>query len=257
MNLSTGQVGTPVLSCSDLSKHYGGVMALERASLEIRAGEVVALVGDNGAGKSTLVGCLTGAIRPESGHVFLAGQDLTDSSPSMIREMGVETVYQSLALPPDLSCVAGMFLGRELRRSGVLGKLGFLNWAAMREQAIDNLQKLGATVRNAQNPISSLSGGQRQAVAITRAVMWGSRVLILDEPTAALGVVQTARVLSIVEACRESGIGVLMVSHNLNDVLAVADRIVVLRLGRVVATLQGRDTDADQLVSFITGLRSE
>jgi simple sugar transport system ATP-binding protein len=248
--------GIPALAASDISKSYGGVVAISGASISVMPREIVALVGDNGAGKSTLVGCITGAVSPDSGKVMVGATEVTASSPRMIRAAGVETVYQGLALPPDLSCAAGMFLGRELKRSGVLGKLGFVDWPAMRREAAENLKKLGIVVPKMSNPVSSLSGGQRQSVAITRALMWGSRVLVLDEPTAALGVVQTKAVLETIEASRQTGVGILLVSHNLSDVLAVADRIVVLRLGRVAANLDARATTADEIVGFITGTRS-
>jgi simple sugar transport system ATP-binding protein len=246
----------PVLMASGLSKAYGGVVALEDADIHVMAHEIVALVGDNGAGKSTLVGCLTGAIQPDSGRVMTEGKDVVHASPRQIREAGVETVYQGLALPPDLSCAAGMFLGREIKRKGLLGKIGFVDWPAMRREAAAHLAKLGIVVPRIGNPVSSLSGGQRQSVAITRAVMWGSRVLILDEPTAALGVVQTRAVLRTIQASRDTGVGVLLVSHNLADVLAVANRVVVLRLGRVVANLDAQSTNADEIIGFITGTRS-
>ena len=246
----------PILSAHHVSKHFGGVVALEDASIEVYPREIVALVGDNGAGKSTLIGCVTGAVSPDSGSIEVDGIDVTSASPRDIRNQGVETVYQGLALPPDLSCAAGIFLGREIRRPGILGVLGFVNWPEMRSQARDKLKEFGIDMPKTSRIVSTLSGGQRQSVAITRAVMWGSKMLVLDEPTAALGVVQTKAVLETVLAARDTGIGVLLISHNVTDVMAVADRIVVLRLGRVVATLTKSETTAQDVVAYITGAKS-
>jgi simple sugar transport system ATP-binding protein len=247
---------TAVMSATKVSKHFGGVVALHEASIEVHPHEIVALVGDNGAGKSTLISCITGALQPDSGSVVVDGMDVTHAGPKAIRLQGVETVYQGLALPPDLSCAAGIFLGREIHRKGILGKLGFIDWPKMRSQARDKLKEFGIDMPKTSRIISTLSGGQRQSVAITRAVMWGSKMLVLDEPTAALGVVQTKAVLETVMKARDAGIGVLLISHNVADVMSVADRIVVLRLGKVVATLKASETSAQDVVAYITGAKS-
>ena len=244
-----------ILSARNISKRFGGVAALEDASIEVYPREIVAVVGDNGAGKSTLISCITGALSPDSGSINLDGTEVTSASPGEIRNLGVETVYQGLALPPDISCAASIFLGREIRRPGLLGALGFVDWPGMRTRARDKLKEFGIDMPKTSRLVSTLSGGQRQSVAITRAVMWGSKMLVLDEPTAALGVVQTKAVLETVLAARDSGVGILLISHNVRDVMAVANRIVVLRLGRVVASLNKSETTAQDVVAYITGAK--
>lgn len=242
-----------VLEAEALSKRYGGVEALREANFQVFAGEVVALIGDNGAGKSTLVKCLSGAEQPDGGRILLEGEPVRMVSPVAARRLGVETVYQDLAVAPDLDAAANLFLGRELFRRGVLGRLGMLDRKGMRTQAAEHFRRLGVVLPRADVAIGALSGGQRQTVAVARAVMWASKVVFMDEPTAALGVVQRERVLEVIKRVRDQGISVVLISHNMPEVLAVADRIEVLRLGRRVARFTGADATLEQLVGAMTG----
>ncbi|MEV6432311.1 ATP-binding cassette domain-containing protein [Nocardia sp. NPDC051463] len=251
--MGTPGAATMVLEAAGLVKHYGSVQALRGANFQAEAGEVVALIGDNGAGKSTLVKCLSGAEQPDGGTILLDGRPVLLPTPTAARKLGVETVYQDLAVAPDLDPAANLFLGRELLRRGLAGKLGMLDRPAMRSQAIDHFRRLGVTLQNADVPIGSLSGGQRQSVAVARAVMWASKVVFMDEPTAALGVVQRERVLDVIRRVRDQGIAVVLISHNMPEVLAVADRIEVLRLGRRVARFTAAEVTLEQLVGAMTG----
>ncbi|MFD0362245.1 ATP-binding cassette domain-containing protein [Nocardia sp. GCM10030253] len=245
-----------VLEAAGLAKHYGSVEALRGANFQAKAGEVVALIGDNGAGKSTLVKCLSGAEQPDDGTILLDGKPVVLNTPTAARKLGVETVYQDLAVAPDLDPAANLFLGRELLRRGLAGKLGMLDKSAMRSQAVEHFGRLGVTLQRADVPIGSLSGGQRQSVAVARAVMWASKVVFMDEPTAALGVVQRERVLDVIRRVRDQGIAVVLISHNMPEVLAVADRIEVLRLGKRVARFAAADVTLEQLVGAMTGALS-
>jgi simple sugar transport system ATP-binding protein len=243
----------PLMQARAIVKRYGQVEALRGADFDVYPGEIVALVGDNGAGKSTLVKILSGTEQPDSGELILEGQPIRIGSPTEAMQHGIETVYQDLALAPDLDGAANLFLGRELVRRGPLGRLGFLDDARMRERAREAFSELGVDLRNAVSPVANLSGGQRQSVAVARSVAWASKVIFLDEPTAALGVIQTRRVLDVIRRIRERGIAAVLISHNMPQVLDVADRIHVLRLGRRVATFAAADTSIDQLVSAMTG----
>ncbi|HEX9339393.1 MAG TPA: ATP-binding cassette domain-containing protein [Pseudonocardiaceae bacterium] len=243
----------PVLEARNLVKHYGSVEALRGASFSARAGEVVALIGDNGAGKSTLVKSLSGAEQPDSGEILLDGRVVTLDSPTAARAHGIETVYQDLAVAPDLDPAANLFLGRELRRRGLLGRLGMLDKVEMRRRAVAEFARLGVTLQSVEVPIGALSGGQRQSVAVARSVVWASKVVFMDEPTAALGVVQRERVLDVIKRVRDTGVSVVLISHNMPEVLAVADRIEVLRLGRRVARFAAADATLEQLVGAMTG----
>ncbi|WP_234390826.1 ATP-binding cassette domain-containing protein [Nocardia suismassiliense] len=245
------------LRADGLVKRYGAVEALRGANFQVSAGEVVALIGDNGAGKSTLVKCLSGAEQPDSGRILLDGKQVVLNTPTAARKLGVETVYQDLAVAPDLDPAANLFLGRELVRKGLAGKLGMLDRTAMRAQAVEHFRRLGVTLQSADVPIGSLSGGQRQSVAVARAVMWASKVVFMDEPTAALGVVQRERVLDVIRRVRDEGIAVVLISHNMPEVLAVADRIEVLRLGRRVARFTAAEATLEQLVGAMTGALSQ
>jgi simple sugar transport system ATP-binding protein len=247
----------PLLDAKDLVKHYGSVEALRGASFQARAGEVTALIGDNGAGKSTLVKCLSGAEQPDSGTIALAGGPVTLDSPTAARRLGIETVYQDLAVAPELDPPANLFLGRELHRKGLLGRLGMLDKAEMRRRAVAEFERLGVTLQNADVPTGSLSGGQRQSVAVARSVVWASKVVFMDEPTAALGVLQRERVLEVIRRVRDEGIAVVLISHNMPEVLSVADRVEVLRLGRRVARFTARDTKLEDLVGAMTGAVGE
>ncbi|MEJ3655882.1 ATP-binding cassette domain-containing protein [Actinomycetes bacterium KLBMP 9759] len=249
----SGSVAEPLLQARELRKNYGSVQALRGASFDIAAGEVVALIGDNGAGKSTLVKCLSGVERPDSGEILIDGRPVVLDSPTAARELGIETAYQDLAVAPDLDPAANLFLGRELRRPGLLGALGMLDKVTMRTRAAEHFARLGVTLQSLDVPIGSLSGGQRQSVAVARSVVWASRVVFLDEPTAALGVVQRERVLDVIRAVRDDGVAVVLISHNMPEVLAVADRIEVLRMGARVARFAAADVTLEQLVGAMTG----
>ncbi|HEX6358914.1 ATP-binding cassette domain-containing protein, partial [Actinophytocola sp.] len=216
---------TAILSLRGISKHFGAVAALTDVDLDVSAGEVVALVGDNGAGKSTLVKVLAGVHRPDTGTVTFAGDEVTIGSPAAAHGLGIATVFQDLALCENLNVVENLFLGQEIRR-------GRLDEVAMETRSWELLRQLSAKIPTVRIPVASLSGGQRQTVAIARSLLLEPKVIMLDEPTAALGVAQTAEVLNLIERVRDRGLGVIMISHNMEDVRAVADRIVVLRLGR-------------------------
>lgn len=243
----------PILEARGLVKTFGRVEALRGADFSIRAGEVVALVGDNGAGKSTLVKTLAGVIAPDRGEILFDGAQVAHSTPETIRELGVETVYQDLALAPTLDAVENLFLGRELRRAGLLGRLGFINRPAMRAESARLFDDLGVRIQDAASPVARMSGGQRQGIAVARAAAWASRIIFLDEPTAALGVVQTQNVLDLIRRIRDKGIGVVLISHSMPDVLAVADRIQVLRLGRRVAEFERAGVTVSDIVAAMTG----
>jgi simple sugar transport system ATP-binding protein len=243
----------PLMQARGIVKHYGHVEALRGADLDVYAGEIVALIGDNGAGKSTLVKILSGTEQPDGGEVLLEGHGIRIGSPFEAQHLGIETVYQDLALAPDLDGAANLYLGRELVLGGLLGRLGFLDDRKMRAGARTAFSELGVDLRNATNPVAVLSGGQRQSVAVARSVAWANRVIFLDEPTAALGVVQTRRVLDVIRRIRDRGIAAVLISHNMPQVLEVADRIEVLRLGRRVATFGVAGTTIDQLVAAMTG----
>jgi D-xylose transport system ATP-binding protein len=240
-------VGESVLSLTGVSKRFGAVQALADVSLDVAAGEVVALVGDNGAGKSTLVKVIAGVYHPDEGSITLAGKKVSIPSPSAAKNLGIATVFQDLALCDNLDVVANLFLGQE-RRSGV-----FMDEVTMEKESWRLLRSLSAKIPSVRIPIASLSGGQRQTVAIARSLVGAPKVVMLDEPTAALGVAQTAEVLNLVERLREQGLGVILISHNMADVQAVADRICVLRLGRNAATFRVDEVDTQTLVATITG----
>lgn len=242
----------PAVEVRGVSKHYGSVVALENADYEVYPGEIAALIGDNGAGKSTLIKIIAGAIRPDSGTIKVHGHEVNFHSPRDARNAGIETVYQDLALAPDLEVAANLYLGREISYGGLLGWLDVYNQRAMREQAAKHLKDLRVSIKSIRQTVDTLSGGQRQSVAVARAVLWGKDVVILDEPTAALGVAQAGMVLDLIKRVRDQGVSVIFISHNMPHVWAVADRIAVLRHGRRVGTLSPHDS-MDQAVSLMTG----
>ncbi|NUR89523.1 MAG: sugar ABC transporter ATP-binding protein, partial [Nonomuraea sp.] len=215
--------------------------------------EVVALIGDNGAGKSTLAKIISGVERPDAGELLLDGEPVAFGAVEEARAAGIETVYQDLALCADLTPAANFFLGRELLKPGLLGALGFLDNAGMRGRTREACERLGVEIRSQRAPVSALSGGQRQGVAVARAVTWARRVVLMDEPTAALGVLQTQRVLDLVRSVRDSGVAVVLISHNMQDVKAVSDRVEVLRLGRRVARFETAGVSMEDLVAAMTG----
>ncbi|MDH2424264.1 ATP-binding cassette domain-containing protein [Sphaerisporangium sp. TRM90804] len=241
----------PVLEVRGLDKSFGPVQVLHDVAFSAHAGEVTALVGDNGAGKSTLVKCLGGIYSIDGGEYLFDGKPVTVNSPREAATLGIEIVYQDLALADNLDIVQNMFLGRE-RRSGLV-----LDEATMEEMAAKTLDSLSVrTVKSIRQLVSSLSGGQRQTVAIAKAVLWNSKVVILDEPTAALGVAQTAQVLELVRRLADNGLAVVLISHNMNDVFAVSDRVAALFLGRMAAQVRTADVTHSQIVELITSGRS-
>ncbi|MFC6357182.1 ATP-binding cassette domain-containing protein [Luethyella okanaganae] len=245
----------PVLSARGLVKTYGAVVAIDGIDLDLYPGEVLAIIGDNGAGKSTLVKCITGAESPDAGTISVDGQEVHFHRPQDAQAAGIETVYQTLSLAPALDIPSNLFLGREQRRRGFLGTvLRMLDHKAMREQAQKRIDELGIrTLQDITQVVETLSGGQRQSVAVARAVAFGNRVVVLDEPTAALGVRETAQVLDIIRRLRDRGLGVILVSHNMPDVFEVADRIHIQRLGRRVAVVTPRSHTPAEAVAIMTG----
>ncbi|TDO50525.1 simple sugar transport system ATP-binding protein [Kribbella sp. VKM Ac-2527] len=244
----------PLLEARGITKHFGGVEALRGADFTVFENEVVALIGDNGAGKSTLVKILSGAQPPTSGQILVEGVETKLRSATDARAAGIETVFQDLALAPQLDAVANLYLGRELQtRNRIFRAFGWLDHKAMRTNAEAVLTDLGVKIKDIRKPISALSGGQRQGVAVARAVNWSSKVVFMDEPTAALGVVQTRQVLDTIRRVRDSGKSVVLVSHNMDDILAVADRIEVLRLGQRVRVFTSAEATLNGLVAAMTG----
>ncbi|HWG00541.1 MAG TPA: ATP-binding cassette domain-containing protein [Trebonia sp.] len=244
------EASVPILEARNLVKRYGTVQALDGASFTAYPGEVVALIGDNGAGKSTLVKALSGAIHADSGQILVSGKQVTMNSPLDARRHGIETVYQDLALAPDLDAAANLHLGREIYW---FKPLHILNKPAMRKRAVEAFMDLGVQLKDVSAPVITLSGGQRQSVAVARAVAYASEIIFMDEPTAALGVVQRERVLDNIRRVRDRGITVVLISHNMPEVLAVSDRVEVLRLGRRVARLKSSEATVEQLVGAMTG----
>ncbi|MGH3639236.1 MAG: ATP-binding cassette domain-containing protein [Mycobacterium sp.] len=242
----------PLLTARGITKKYGSVTALANADITVYPGQVCSLVGDNGAGKSTLVKILSGAETPTSGTITVGGTTVQLPNPAAAQEKGIATVFQDLALAPDLDATANMYLGREILRPGILGKIGILDRTAMKRDAAEQFSKLGITLRSPTVSVGSLSGGQRQSVAIARAARWANKVIFLDEPTAALGVVQTDRVLRLVRQVADQGLGVVLITHNMTHVVEVSDRIEVLRLGTTVATFTRGEATVQKLVTAMT-----
>ncbi|AOW94349.1 sugar ABC transporter ATP-binding protein [Rhodococcus sp. WMMA185] len=244
----------PILEARALSRSFGHVRALDGADFEIYPGEVVALIGDNGAGKSTLVKAMSGNLSLDSGEILFSGVHVDLKNPNAASELGIETVYQDLALAPHLNAAQNMFLGRELPAKGLPGRLGFLDTKTMREKSRKALDDLRATVPTLTDPVGVMSGGQQQAIAIARAVAWAKGVVFLDEPTAALGVVQTQNVLETIRRIAFNGVAVVLISHSMPHVIEVADRVQVLRQGRRVATYEAKNTSMEELVGAMTGV---
>lgn len=248
---------TCVLEIREIRKKFGAVQALNGVSFHVSAGEVVALVGDNGAGKSTTIKMISGVEQPDEGEILFEGQSVKLTSPNIAEKLGIQTVYQDLALCDNLDIVANLFLGREMAKPLIPGLLKRMNKNDMEKRAIPVLRDLGINLPPLNTHVSSLSGGQRQVVAVARAVLWGSKLVMLDEPTAALGVAQQKAVLDLITRLSSNGIAVLVISHNLSDVFKVADRIEVLRLGRSVASLVRREVTTEQVIAAITGAAEE
>ncbi|MGR3793265.1 ATP-binding cassette domain-containing protein [Vannielia sp. SX4] len=247
----------PILKGRGLTKRYGRVTALDNCDFDLMPGEILAVIGDNGAGKSSLIKAVSGAVTPDAGTVTLEGKEVHFSSPIDAREAGIETVYQTLAMSPALSIADNMFMGRELRRPGWRGRfLRQLDRPKMEKVAREKLTELGLmTIQNINQAVETLSGGQRQGVAVARAAAFGSKVIILDEPTAALGVKESRRVLELIQDVKSRGIPIILISHNMPHVFEVADRIHVHRLGRRLCVIDPRDYTMSDAVAFMTGAK--
>jgi fructose transport system ATP-binding protein len=245
----------PVLEARGLVKTFGHVIGLAGVDLQLHAGEVLAIIGDNGAGKTTIIKCLSGAMTPDAGTMLVDGREMTFRSTQEAREAGIETVYQTLAVAPALDIASNLFLAREQRRSGLLGSvLRMLDTGGMKRQAKQYIDDLGiSTLQNINQAVETLSGGQRQAVAVARAAAFGGKVVILDEPTAALGVRETGQVLRLIRDLRERGLGIILISHNMPNVFEIADRIHIQRLGRAVGVITPKSHTPAEAVAIMTG----
>ena len=248
----------PILKARNLVKRYGRVTALDNCDFELYPGEILGVIGDNGAGKSTLIKSLCGAVIPDQGEVYLEGQKVSFSSPIQARDQGIETVYQTLAMSPALSIVDNMFMGREIRKTNFLGSLfRMLDKKKMERFARDKLSELGLmTIQNINQAVETLSGGQRQGVAVARAAAFGSKVIILDEPTAALGVKESRRVLDLILDVKARGIPIILISHNMPHVFEVCDRIHIHRLGKRLTVIDPRDHEMSDAVAYMTGAKA-
>jgi fructose transport system ATP-binding protein len=247
----------PVLSARGLVKRYGHVTAIDGADFELMPGEVLAVIGDNGAGKTSLIKALTGALVPDAGEIRLHGEPIRFAGPQDARAHGVETVYQDLAVAASMDIASNMFLGREIRRAGVLGSVfRMLDKKAMRRQSAEHMAALRIGLRSLSQPVETLSGGQRQAVAVARAVAWAHSVVVMDEPTAALGVKESGQVLDVIRRVRDKGVPVILISHNMPHVFEIADRIHVHRLGRREALIRPSDHTMAEVVAIMTGALS-
>lgn len=245
-----------ILETQNLTKHYGGVHALNDANFVLHKGEHVAIMGDNGAGKSTFVRQITGVEQRTSGTVFFDGDEVHFSGPIDAREAGIETVFQTLALADDLDVPDNLFLGREITKFDWLGPFRFLDYKAMRKATLEGLERTAVKIPNIRNTIQNMSGGQRQCVAIARTATFSSKMTIMDEPTAALGVQETAQVENIIRTLKDNGEPLILVSHNMRQVFDLVDRIIVFRRGRIVANLNVNETDGQDVVSYITGAKT-
>jgi fructose transport system ATP-binding protein len=245
---------TPVLQARGLVKRYGHVVALDGADFDLMPGEVLAVIGDNGAGKTSLIKALTGALQPDEGQILLDGKPVRIRDPLEARRLGIETVYQELAVAASLDIATNMFLGRELRKPGPLGTIfRMLDKKRMREESAKHMADLKIGLRSLTQSVESLSGGQRQGVAVARAVAWASHVVVMDEPTAALGVKESGQVLDMIKRVRDRGMPVVLISHNMPHVFEIADRIHVQRLGRRVAQIKPGDHSMAEVVAIMTG----
>lgn len=244
----------PVLSASGLTKRYGSVVALDNADFEVLPGEIMAIIGDNGAGKSTLIKALSGALQPDEGQILVNGEPVTFNSPIDARRYGIETVYQDLAVAPALNIVENMFLGREIRRPGPLGSIfRMLDKRRMLEEATGHMSELKFRIQSMKQPVETLSGGQRQGVAVARSAAFADKVVIMDEPTAALGVKESRMVLDLIRKVRDRGLPVILISHNMPHVFELADRIHIQRLGRRVAVIRPSEYSMADAVAIMTG----
>jgi ABC-type sugar transport system ATPase subunit len=242
-----------LLRAMNLTKRFGGLTAVNKVSLDVYPGEVVGLVGDNGAGKSTLIKMISGVYRPDEGKIEFDGQEMVLNNPREARTIGVETIYQDLALAENLDVSSNIFLGREVKKPFVGNMIKTLDWHYMRRESATVLDRLGIQVPSLAQQTRNLSGGQRQAVAIARAIYWNARLMIMDEPTAALGVAEQRKVLLLVRTLRDQGVPVIIISHNMQDIFAVADRIVIMRRGLKVGERKAAETTVDEIVSLMVG----
>jgi fructose transport system ATP-binding protein len=249
---------TPVLEAKDLWQFYGRVAALRGTDFELLPNEILAVIGDNGAGKSSLIKCLSGAAVPDEGEILLDGERVRFRTPQQAKAAGIETVYQTLAVAPALDIASNMYLGREIRRAGPLGRVfRFLDTAKMRDQAKEQVQALGIeTLQDITQAVETLSGGQRQAVAVARAAAFGTKAVILDEPTAALGVRESAQVVDLIKRLRDNGLPIVLISHDMPSVFELADRIHVQRLGKRAAVISPSTHSMDDAVAIMTGARA-
>lgn len=252
----TTNTPVPRLQLRNINKSFGGVRALQNVDFEVYPGEVVGLVGDNGAGKSTLIKVMSGAYIPDDGEILIDNQPVTIASPQDSTQLGIETVYQDLALCDNLDVVANLWLGREAYRNLIPGVLRVLDETEMERRTIDVLKTLEVRIPSVRSAVAALSGGQRQCIAVAKTILRQPKVVLLDEPTAALGVAQTRQVLNLIRRLREQGLAVVVISHNLHDVFEVVDRVIVMRLGKRVATFDVRSTTPEQVVAAITGATS-
>jgi ABC-type sugar transport system ATPase subunit len=243
----------PLLQAVDLTKRFGGLTAVDSMSLDINVGEVVGLVGDNGAGKSTFIKMIAGVYQPDDGEISFDGHKVTFSNPRAARDRGIETIYQDLALAENLDVGSNIFLGREIRNRYLGGLIHTVNRPKMREESAGVLSRLDIVIPSLTQQIRNLSGGQRQSVAIARTIYWNAKMVIMDEPTAALGVSEQHKVLTLVRTLCDQGVPVIIISHNMQDVFAVADRIVVMRRGKKVGERFSKKTSPDEIVSLMVG----
>lgn len=249
-------INQPVLKAEGIGKNFGSVVALENVDFEIGKGEVVGLVGDNGAGKSTFIKILSGVYKRDKGKIFLDGKEIWFENPREAIHAGIETVYQDLALAFHLDVYTNIFLGREDVKKGLPGKMGFVDRKKMRESVKKELDRLRITIKSVDQKVGNLSGGQRQAVAIARSVAWGTKIIVMDEPTAALGVEESQKVLDLIREIKKQGLSVILISHTLPHVMEVCDRIVILRLGKSIVNLKTEETNLDEVVQWITGSKT-
>ena len=254
---ATSMPNEPILSVRNLVKRFGGLTAVDDVSLDIRPGEVVGLVGDNGAGKSTLIKCVSGVYHPDGGRVYFEGKQVHFSRPIEAREAGIETIYQDLALAGNLDVSANIFLGREVNRRYLGGVVKTLDEKHMLDESVGILDNLGIHIPQMRKEIEKLSGGQRQAVAIARAIYWNARMMIMDEPTNNLGVPEQRKVMELIATLKEKGVPVIFISHTLPDVFAATDRIVIMHRGRKVAEMPSADTDTTEVVEYMVGAREQ
>lgn len=251
MEPTTIEKKAPVIKMENITKHFGGVYAVKNVNFELYKGEVLALVGDNGAGKSTLIKILSGAYAADEGDIYIRSKKAKIESPTDARKLGIETIYQHLALMDNLDIPANIFMGREIRTKNFLGSLGLLHLKNMREKALELLNTFNIKLDNVDATVKNLSGGQRQMVSISRAIYFNAQVIIMDEPTAALGVAETQKVYEFIDRLKENDISVIIISHNINEVFNIADRFMVLKTGTLVGIKRKEETSIDQIVAMI------